>query len=69
MKAKCPIVPVALIDAYKPFDRDVPGPITVQVHILEPIPYETYGTMKTGEIAALVKGRIEETIAMYAPVE
>ncbi len=69
VKAKCPIVPVALIDAYKPFDKNVPGHITVQVHILEPIPYEAYCSMKTAEIADLVKGRIEETIAAHASVE
>lgn len=63
LKAKCPIVPVALIDSYKPFDQEQKGPITVQVHILNPIPYEAYGTMKTGEIADMVKKMIEETIS------
>ncbi len=66
VKAKCPIVPVALIDAYKPFDKKVPGHITVQVHILRPIPYEEYQGKKTAEIAQMVKSRIEETIAEYA---
>ena len=39
--------------------------MTVQVHFLEPIPYETYQGMKTTEIAEIVKTRIEETIAEY----
>ena len=51
LKAKCPIVPVALIDSYKPFDKNEPGRITVQVHILTPIVYEEYKDMKTAEIA------------------
>lgn len=61
-KAKCPIVPVALIDAFKPFDTNTVSPVTVQVHFLEPLYYEDYKDMKTKEIAALVKQRIEQTI-------
>ena len=34
VKAKCPIVPVALLDSYKPFDESSIKPATVQVHIL-----------------------------------
>ena len=62
LKAKCPIVPVALIDSYKPFDKNEPGRITVQVHILTPIVYEEYKDMKTAEIAETVRGRIVNTI-------
>ena len=42
MKAKCPIVPVALIDSYKSFDTGSAAPITVQVHFLKPMRYEIY---------------------------
>ena len=62
MKAKCPIVPVALIDTYKAFDTGSVAPLTVQVHFLEPIPYEEYKKMKSTEIAAEVKRRIEKNI-------
>lgn len=62
MKAKCPIVPVALIDAFKPFDTKSIKPVTVQVHILKPILYEEYKDMKTVEIAEEVKRRIVEKI-------
>ena len=65
-KAKCPIIPVALIDAFKPFDTNSIKPVNVQVHFLKPIPYEEYKDMKTTEIAAEVKRRIEETIATSA---
>ena len=61
-KAKCPIVPVALIDSFKPFDTNTISPVTVQVHFLEPIYYEEYQTMKTTEIAAEVKCRIQKVI-------
>ena len=61
-KARCPIVPVALIDTYKAFDTGSIEPLTVQVHFLKPMHYEEYKDMKTAEIAAEVKRRIEETI-------
>ncbi|MCI6019190.1 MAG: 1-acyl-sn-glycerol-3-phosphate acyltransferase [Clostridiales bacterium] len=63
IKAKCPIVPVVLIDAYKAFDTHSIKPLTVQVHFLEPMTYEMYGQMKSNEIASLVKRRIEKVIA------
>lgn len=65
-KAKCPIVPVALIDAFKPFDTNTISPVTVQVHFLEPLYYDDYKEMKTKEIAALVKERIQDTIREYS---
>ena len=62
-KAKCPIVPVALIDAFKPFDSHSIKPVEVQVHYLEPIYHEEYKEMKTVEIAEEVKRRIEKVIS------
>lgn len=65
MKAKCPIVPCALIDSFKPFDEKSLKPLTVKLFYLPPMYYEEYKDMKTGEIAAEVKRRIEEVIAQY----
>ena len=64
-KAKCPILPIALIDTYKAFDQKGSKPITMQVHYLKPIMYEEYQGMNTTEVANLVKSRIEETIKKY----
>lgn len=61
-KAQCPIVPVALIDSFKPFDTNTVKAVTVQVHFLEPIYYEEYKGMKTTEIAAVVQKRIQQVI-------
>jgi 1-acyl-sn-glycerol-3-phosphate acyltransferase len=61
-KAKCPIVPVALIDSFKPFDTNSIKPVTVQVHFMEPLFYEEYKDMKTTEIAEIVQERIQKTI-------
>lgn len=62
-KAKCPIVPIAIIDCYLPFDTNSTRKVDVQLHILPPIPYEEYKGMKTAEIADIVKERIEKVIA------
>ncbi len=65
MKAQCPIVPVALIDSFKSFDTNSIAKLTVQVHFLKPIPYEEYKDMKSTELAAMVKARIEDTISKF----
>lgn len=61
-KAKCPIIPVAIIDSFKPFDTKSIRQVTVQVHFLEPLYYEEYKDMKTTEIASIVHDRIQKTI-------
>ena len=62
IRAKVPIVPVALVDSYRAFNSAWLGPVTTQVHYLKPIPYEEYRKMKTSEIAELVQDRIRERI-------
>lgn len=61
-KARCPIVPVALIDSFKPFDTNTISQVTVQVHFMEPLYYEDYKDMKTTEIASIVHDRIQKKI-------
>ena len=61
-RAKCPVVPVALIDSFKPFDTNSTKPVTVQVHFMKPMLYEEYKDMKTTEIAAEVQERIQKKI-------
>lgn len=61
-RAKCPIVPCALIDSYVPFDSKSIAPVTVKLYYLKPMYYEEYKGMKTSEIAAEVKSRIEQKI-------
>ena len=64
-KAKAPIVPCALIDSFKPFDENSIQPVTVKVIYMKPMYYEEYKDMKTVEIAAEVKRRIENTIEEF----
>ena len=61
-KAKATIVPFAFIDSYKVLDQKGSKPVTVQLHFMEPIPYEEYKDMNTTDIAAMVKGRIQKII-------
>lgn len=62
MKTKCPIVPIAYIDSFKPLDEKGSAPVSVQMHYLPPISYAEYGHLKSTEVAALVKERIAEKI-------
>lgn len=62
IKAKAPIVPVAIIDAYKPFDTNSTAPVTVQIHYLIPLYYDEYKEMKSTEIAKLVMERVQNAI-------
>lgn len=62
VKAQAPIVPVALIDSFKPFDIKDTKTVKVQIHYLEPLYFEEYKDMKTIEIADIVKKRINHKI-------
>ena len=61
-KASCTIVPVALINSFRPFDINSLKRETVEVHYLKPIDLEEYFSMNTAQIAQLVQNRIEEEI-------
>ena len=62
LKAKAPILPIALIDCYKVFDQKGCKPVSMQIHYLPVIPYEEYKDMKTPELAQLVHDRIEACV-------
>ena len=61
-KSKCPIVPIAMVDSFKVLDQKGSAPVDVQLHYLDPIPYEEYEGMKPAEVANLVKSRIQAKI-------
>lgn len=64
-RAHCPILPVAIVDSYKIFDRGFRTTLPIQVHYLKPISPEEYEGMSTTEIAELVKGRIKAYLDIY----
>ena len=53
-----PIVPVALIDSYKPFGIKGLKPVHTQVHFLPPIPHEEFSQMTPAAIARMLQSRI-----------
>ena len=61
-KAKCPIVPCALINSFVPFDENSVRQVTVKLLYLKPLYYEEYRHMRSNEIAEEVKRRIEVAI-------
>lgn len=65
MNARCPIIPVALIDSFVPFDINSIRPVTVQIHYLKPICYEEYKGLKTVDVAKIVKQRVEDEIKVF----
>ena len=63
VKARCPIVPVALVNSFLPFDTKVSGPVTVYLHVLKPLLWEDYQSMTTAQIAEAVKEQIRREMA------
>ncbi len=64
IKSRTPIVPVVLIDSYRPFELNSLKKVRTQVHFLPPIPYEEYKDLNSREIAektrALIVAKIKE---------
>lgn len=68
-KAKCPIVPVAIWDSYKPFEGKGLKKVATQVHFLKAISFEEYAGKSTSEIRDIVKTKIEERMKQIAERE
>lgn len=64
-KSRAPIVPVAIIDSYKPFGLNSLRKVKTQVHFLPPIFFEEYSKLTTPQIAQLVKSRIAAVMEEY----
>lgn len=62
VKAKAPIVPVALMDSYIPFNKPGIQKVNVKVHFFKPLYYEDYKNLRTNEIAKKVHQIIHEYI-------
>ena len=58
VRARCPIVPVALVDSFLPFEGHAKGPVMVYLHVLKPLLWEDYQNMTTAQIAETVKEQI-----------
>ena len=62
VNAQCPIVPVALIDSFKPFDMNSIKRQKVVVSFLEPLYPPQYAGLKTMQIADIVHDKIQQEI-------
>lgn len=65
INAKCPIVPVAIIDSYKAFDTSSIKKLTVQIFYLKPLYYDEYKDMNSIEIASYVRTEIRKKIEEF----
>ncbi len=63
--ARCPIVPVVLINSYLCFEYHSLKPVTTYVYYLKPLYYDDYKNMTTVEIATLVQNRIQKILDQY----
>lgn len=64
-RAKCPIVPVCVIDSFKIFDKGYKTTNPIQIHYLKPIMPKEYADLSTTQIAELVKSRIQAELDKY----
>ena len=62
LKARCPIVPVAIYDSFKPFEGKSFRHVTTQVAFLDPIPFEELEGMNTLQIRDLVVSKIQSKL-------
>jgi 1-acyl-sn-glycerol-3-phosphate acyltransferase len=60
LRSERPIVPVAIIDSFKPFGTKGLKPVHTQVHYLSPIPYESYASMPPAAIVGMLQERIAD---------
>lgn len=60
--SQCPVVPVAIVDSYKPFGVNSLKKVKTKVYFLPPIAYEEFENMSYGELCRMVQGRIKDQI-------
>ncbi len=65
MKSKKPVVPVAIIDSYKPYEINSLRKVTTKVVFLPPVCYDGYKDMTSAELAAVVQKKIEAAVSEY----
>ena len=65
LRAKVPVLPVAITDSYKIFEKNHKGSYKINIHYLKPIFPEEFSGMKTIELAELVRSRIQSAVREY----
>lgn len=63
MIAKCPIVPVVLIDSWKSMNTNrIFGRVVTEIRYLKAIPYSEYENLSRAELCELVRSRIQSEL-------
>lgn len=65
IRAKAPIVPVVVIDSYKPFEINSLAPVKTKVVFLKPFYYEDYKGLSSIQLAQIVRDRVVEGMNNY----
>lgn len=65
VRARVPIVPVCLIDTYKPLNSLTVGRVTTKISFLPPLYYKDYKDMKTPQIAEYVRQAIIDEMKRF----
>jgi 1-acyl-sn-glycerol-3-phosphate acyltransferase len=65
VKAKCPVVPVVLLDSYKAFGKNNLRRVTTKVIFLPPILPEEYEGMRAKELCEFVRVKIDKEIRLW----
>ena len=61
--AKCPLVPVVLVDSWKSMNTNrLRGKVVTEIRYLKPIEYPEYENLSRDELCELVKGRIQDEL-------
>lgn len=68
-KAKAPIVPVVVIDSYKPFEINSLRRVRTKVVFLKPFYYEDYKGMTSIQLAQIVHDRVVEGMSLYCKIQ
>ena len=64
-RAKCPLVPVAIVDSYIPFGVNSLKKVTTKVIYLPPIEYEDYKDMTSTEVSEMVRNIIDQEMKKW----
>ena len=66
LRAKAPIVPIAIKNSFRIFDKGLRTTKPIEVHYLKPIYPEEYQSLTTKEISLLVRSRIKDELEIPA---
>ena len=61
-RAHCPIIPIAIKNSFRIFDKGLHTSKPIEVHYLKPIDYSEYSELSTKDLSLLVQDRIRKEL-------